>query len=197
MISSFNKGIYNVFPTKNVDIHELVTMIMFNSYKEKIFQIRDLREKNQEYKSLKKSLPYFTPNCMVKKRSLKKEEDFKKNFLEFSGYFFLDIDVSSDLPMFKKSIIEKYKDIATLICYSCSMGGVSILVKVTNSIAKENFHLIYDSIVSEYFKEEPIDPDTKDIGRAWFLTYDPDPYFNPDNSITLNEFTSYSKQKKV
>jgi len=82
MFSYFNGGITNTIPQKQINFSKLIQLITNNPHRTLINQIRLLRHQgNQEYKVLKKKLPYITPNCLVKERCIKMEEDFQTNFI--------------------------------------------------------------------------------------------------------------------
>ena len=93
MFSYFEKGITNLIPSKTIDLSQLVKLIKNNPKKSLINEIRELRLKgDQTYKEKKIFLNYITPNCSVKKRSLKEEEDYTKNFIAPSSYIYFDFD---------------------------------------------------------------------------------------------------------
>ena len=64
MISYFENGGKQTIPNKKIDIYELVEIIKHNPKIKLINEIRKLKsEGNDNYKSMKKSLPNITPNC--------------------------------------------------------------------------------------------------------------------------------------
>jgi len=136
------------------------------------------------YKKLKKTLNYITPNCVVHSRKLEGAY-FERNFIQPSGYIYFDFDVRSNVNQFKSSFIKKYGHLASMICLSSSAGGISVLFKLTNAITKDNFESIWHYIKDTYLADEVIDESAQDIGRAMFLSYDLEVYFNFDNSITI------------
>ena len=185
MFSYFRGGITNTISSGTNTLPELINLIQTNPQKEIINDIR-LKRINDDlsYKKLKKTLNYITPNCVVSKRKLEGVH-FEKNFIQPSGYIFFDFDPKSNVNQFKSTFIQKYGHIVSMVCLSSSAGGISVLFKITNTINKDNFESIWHYIRDTYLSEEVIDESTKDIGRAMFLSYDPEVYFNFENSITI------------
>jgi hypothetical protein len=186
LFSYFKNGITDTHPEKIIDLPALIKFIKNNPEKILIEWIRFLRTNgnDEEYKKLKRTLPYITPNCMVSNRRLS-GDDFDKNFHSFNQYIYFDIDISGE--EYKQSIITKYGHQVTMVCKSSSGGGISILFKVSNTITKDNFDSIWQTIRTTILKDEPVDEKCKDIGRCMFISYDPEVYVNYDNEITVEE----------
>jgi len=183
VFSYFKNGITDTNPQKIIDLPTLIRIIKDNPEKSLINWIRVLRQNNNpEYEKLKKGLPNITTNCLVKYRKLS-GDDFDKNFQSFSQYIYFDIDTPGE--EYKQYIIKKYGHQVSMVCTSSSGGGVSLLFKVSNTITKENFEQIWYDIRTTILKDEPIDEICKDIGRAMFISYDPEVYYNYDNEITV------------
>jgi len=187
MFSIFKRGIKNVYPERQpIILSDLAKLIRNNPVSGTINQIRKLRENgDQNYKELKRNLEYITPNCLVKKRSLKDDSEYSTNFINFSGYIYFDFDVPNAIE-FKREFIQKYKHIVSLVCISSGGGGISVLIKVNIDHTKENFNSAWEFIVTELFKDEPIDSQTKDIGRAMFISSDPDVFTNYENELEIS-----------
>lgn len=185
MFSYFEDGITDTKCKKTIDITELVKLIEDNPQKKTITRIRTLREQGDDYKEVKESLPYITPNCILSRRKLE-GESFQKNFISFSGYIYIDLDVPiSKTRNYKEYFIKKFGHMVALVCFSSSMGGISALFKIENEITREN-HQLYWYYLKEYvLKGEPVDDKSKGIGRAMFISQDSDVFFNPTNSIFL------------
>ena len=185
MFSIYAGGIGKIYPQpKPVTIIELVQLIRSNPDSTKIDEIRQLRKNgDKNFKALKRTLTYITPNCVLKKRDLKD----KNNFQYSSGYVFLDYDNMDDVPAFKNQFIQKFGHIVSMVCISSSAGGISVLVKVDLDLTPNNFTSAWEHLVNDVFSEvsEFIDLGTKDIGRAMFVSYDPDVFSNFDNEINL------------
>jgi hypothetical protein len=200
MISYFQDGINDIIPRKQIDIAQLVKIIRDNPLRDKIEHIRLLRLNGDEvYRKLKKQLPYVTPHCKVKVRNLNKETGgLEKNLVSFSNYIYCDIDGMSDVDQYKKYFIERYGQFALLVCKSCSCGGLTVLFRITNEITIENFDVIYYNLISTVLKDEKVDPNAEGIGRAMFISSDPDVWFNYDNEVELdlsnNDATEIKKE---
>ncbi len=196
MFSIFKEGIKNVYPERQpIILSDLAKLIRKNPASETINQIRQLRENgDQSYKELKRTLEYITPNCVVKKRILKDDSEYSTNFINFSGYIYFDFDVPNAIE-FKREFIQKYRHIVSLVCISSGSGGITVLVKVNIELTKENFQNAWEYIVSEVFKDESsyLDTKTKDIGRAMFISSDPDVFVNYENELGINtdDLTKY------
>jgi len=187
MFSIFKKGIKNVYPEKQpIILSDLAKLIRNNPASEKINQIRQMRESgDQAYKNMKRTLEYITPNCVVKKRNLKDNSEFDSNFINFSGYIYFDLDIT-DAVQYKQEFIRKFKHIVSLVCISSGGCGISVLVKVNTNLTKDNFNSVWEYIAFEVFVDELLDTKTKDIGRAWFISSDPQVFINYENELVIN-----------
>jgi hypothetical protein len=188
MFSIFKNGIKNIYPEKQpIILPDLVKMIRNNPATEMINHIRRLREnKDQSYKDLKRDLAYITPNCVVKKRSLKMDSEFDSNFSCFSGYIYFDFDVENAYD-FKHYFTSKYKHIVSLVSISASAGGISVLVNPNVVLTNENFNSVWDYVLNEVFTEVASSADlkTKDIGRAMFVSSDPEVFVEYENELII------------
>ena len=185
MFSYFSHGVTHHHPYKTITLPELVSIIKDNPNRTLVEWIRHLRRHNNlEYKELKRRLPTITTNCTVKSRKLS-DQYFGENFLSFNQYIYFDIDTSGE--EYKQYIINRYGHQLTMVCTSCSAGGVSLLFRVSNTITRDNFDDIWYTIRNTLLKEEPVDESCKDIGRILFISYDPDLYINYENEILLPE----------
>jgi len=186
MFSIFKKGIKNVYPEKQpIILSDLAKLIRNNPASETINQIRKMRENgDQDYKDFKRKLEYITPNCVVKKRCLKDDSEYKTNFVNFSGYIYFDFDIT-DAVQFKQEFIQKYKHIVSLVCISSSGGGISVLVKVNTDLTKNNFNSVWEYLAFEIFNGELVDTKTKDCGRAMFISSDPDLFVDYENELVI------------
>lgn len=185
-------GIRNPFPTEHSSICRYIEIVRNNPERILIRDIRKLRlDGSDQYKILKDTASYCTPSCELKYKKLSNHH-FKKNFNGFSGYFYFDFDLVfedqyNDVRAFKQYFIEKYGDYVTTVAISISGGGISVLLKVPveiNSTKEYNdaWHVIRNTI----FHAEPVDSNVCDLGRALFLTDDPDIFVNHDSEIDFN-----------
>jgi hypothetical protein len=186
-VFSIFTSIKNAIPEKSIDFPSLIKLIRNNPQKDLINTIRDLRKHDKEYKTRKRELFNITPNCIVTYRSLKTDNEFENNFKQFSQFVYLDIDGVKDVEEYKNYFINKYGNIVSLVSLSASLGGLNILIRVSNTITQSNFKDIRSSIIMTYLMDEIqyIDPNCVDIGRAMYISSDPNVYFNYENEITI------------
>ena len=189
MFSIFLGGIKQIIPDRIIDLQELADYVSSGFNQDLINLIRSKRKSGDVgYKNLKKKLPYITPQCILKKRNLSSPEDINKNICQFSNYIYLDIDsipMGKTLESYKKYIINKYRNHVSLVCYSASMQGLSILVKIKNKVNLENFNRIRDFVIKEIFGDELIDPNASGIGRALYISNDNEIFVNHSNKIEI------------
>lgn len=183
MFSYFKDGVKNTTPNKTISIEALVKEIKTNN-NPTIQDIRNLNVNAADYhkrkKKLKSSLPNITVNSIVSYRS-------DDHIIAFNGYMYFDIDNVDDAAIYKSQLIKQYKDYISMICVSCSGNGLSILTKIENEIIRENFDCIRQYICNTIFKELNLDPNTDRKSNIWFISYDPDCYFNPSSVISIPE----------
>jgi hypothetical protein len=194
MFSFFNGGITSLFPKRHIDFPSLIMLIRNNPEKIKIEKVRELRNSNLDYSTSKSYLPYITPNCLVRKRNLN-ESDY--NLITLSSYIYFDIDDYPNSLQLKERFIVEYGHLASLICISCSGGGISILFKISNKLNSEiDFLIARQHILDTILLNENIDINAGGIARAMFISYDPNLYYNIDNQIDIpNQLLKKKKYK--
>jgi hypothetical protein len=206
MFSFFEDGITQTIPSQSIQLQRLVQKTLNNPQIELINEIRALRRAgNNNFKIKKRDLANITPGCIVKERSLL-GENFSLNFLCSTGYVFIDFDFEDieNVNERKKSFIEKYGELIAFCCVSASTGGLSVMVRVDASIeSAEQYTAIWIHLTSNVFTEFIADKSTKDIGRAMYISSDPDVYVNYESivdlkSVQLNPYggEGISKNKK-
>ncbi len=184
MFSHFEKGIKDIKCSKFIGFPDLIKLIQNNPNAHKIETIRNLRKNGDElYKSLKSELPNITPSCMVKLRNLE-DDQFDQNFIQFSQYLYYDID-KWNAEEYKSYFINRYGHQASMICISSSGGGISVLFKIKNTITKDNFSEIWQTVRDNLLSDEPIDNNSKGIGRAMFISNDPSVFYNYENELEV------------
>jgi hypothetical protein len=194
MFSYFNGGIKNIYPKKYIDFPSLVKLIKNNPEKLKIEKVRELRRSGLDYSIPKSYLPYVTPNSLVKVRKLK---DADYNLIAPSSYFYIDIDDYPNSQKLKDRFIVEYGHLASLICISCSGGGISILFKVSNHLKTEkDFQIARQYIVDNIIVGEKNDENVKDLARAMFISSDPDLFYNYENEIEIPAILFKRKRKE-
>ncbi|PQJ09589.1 hypothetical protein CJD36_016755 [Flavipsychrobacter stenotrophus] len=193
MYSYFEKGIRDCNPNRKISIERLVKLIKVNDTPA-IKAIRALDATHPKYTAnkvkLKRFLPNITPCCTVTYRD-------DASIKEFSGYMYFDIDKEGDALNLKSKIIEKYRDFISMICLSCSGQGLSFFTKVENEITADNFDSIRRYICEYIFTDLNLDPQTKSKSNAWYISYDPDCYYNPSAIIEIPEQYILTKEKNL
>lgn len=175
---------------KHINFYDLVDLIKDSPIREKYPLLYDLRksgntEECRKYKQ--ENIPWITPNAMVKRRKLSKQNDFDLNFIQSSGYVYFDIDViEGGIDQYKNSLIEKYGSIVSLISKSCSNRGISILVKINVLVKSINeFERVYEYVRLTYFPDLKFDDDVNRLGSSWFVPYDENVFVNHDSCIII------------
>ena len=195
MFSYFNGGIKSIYPKRHIDLPKLVRLIKNNPEKFKIERVRELRKSGSNYQCLKDSLSYITPNCIVKVRKLK---DADYNLIAPSSYIYFDIDDYPNSKQLKDRFIVEYGHLASLICISCSGGGISIFFKVSNLLKNEHDFLIARQyIIDNILVNEKIDTNAGGIARAMFISSDPDLFYNYENELDIPVELFKKRKNKV
>lgn len=197
MFSKFNGGINNIFPNETIDLLTVSHLVKNNPEKDQIIEIRNIRAKHPGakgkglVKSRKKKLSNLTVSGIVKIRSLSGPGEFESNFISPSGYIFFDIDKDdvSKTPDFKRKFIEKYGDKASFVCYSSSMGGISVFIKYSGIVFRNisEFETLRQYIIETHFAEikDEIDPSTEGVGQTWYISVDENPHENYKSIIKI------------
>jgi len=186
VFSYFDRGIKNTIPNKIIDLPELVYIIKTNNRKDDVGLVRTLKSNgDNNYKRIKETLPNITPHCIVKKRCLR-DVDFESNFISASGYVYIDIDNIEDAAELKRDLILEYGDKANLICLSAGGNGIAMLFRLTNTITQENFNTLRSELIHSLLSSIKVDRNSGGLGRAMFISYDPEVWYNYDNRITLS-----------
>jgi DNA-binding MarR family transcriptional regulator len=172
---SFDELIRKIVSPDNIEIYHELHELKKTSTKE---VCRDFK---------RRSLPWITPNAMLRYRSLANEGEFEKNFIQSSGYVYFDIDdVDGDVDEYKVQLVVNLGEHASLISKSSTGGGISILFRVNVSInSVADYNNVYDFISRTYLQGMKLDDDVKRFGAAWFLPFDSDVFFNFHNSIQV------------
>ena len=190
--SYFKNGITDLIPSNIIDFDTIVDLILNNPEDSIINQIRRLRiEGNEIYKKIKQGQQYFTPHSVLRYRKLE-GDFFNKNFIDFSGYIFYDLDLNNQLnevDNYKNYIIKKYGSLASLICKSISGGGVTIGFKIKNKIESINqFNSAISFITTNilYKEIDYIDVSLYRVGQPLHITSDPMAFVDFNNEIEVD-----------
>jgi hypothetical protein len=201
VFSYFQGGLKNTKLPIIIGLPDYVRKVKDNSLEQEYNLIRGLRTSgNEEYKILKRQLPYITPSVLLKERKLSSPCEIQENLIQFTGYFYFDIDVFPEqysVYTYKDYIVKRYGHLVSFICLSSSLGGVSILIKVTNEVTANNFHNLWDTIRLTILKDEEIDTNCQGIGRAMIQSHDKELYVNYDNCLTIDSIIVNKKKKGI
>lgn len=200
LFSKFNINLERPIPDEEIDLEKLVliTISPSNDQKAKIEELRKLKiENEEEYRRQKIEMPHVTPACLVKRRKLSKKQDFKANFIAATGYIYFDIDNVENADLEKEKLIQTYGSLISFACKSLSNRGLSFIVKVTNPInSSQDYEDLWIFLSLNQFKDLNLDPKVKNISRAMMISYDPEPFVNYSNQITIHpkELDEFKKQ---
>jgi len=182
VFSYFQNGIEDIVPQKNIDFNSLVNVIRTNPCRNKIEKVRQLKRiGDKRFEDIKRSLPNITPHCLLKVREFNSE-----NLLSMSGYIYFDLDKFPDAHAAKERFINELSDVASLICVSTGGDGVSILFKSAIPVTDANYLQIREAIQTKYLHKEILDNSVKNIGRAMFISYDPDVFVSYSNEVVVD-----------
>ena len=164
-----------------ISIHDLVDYIRNNPQCDVIDKIRHFRlqGKENEVNLLKQNNLYFVnPNYYLDGRGQ----------CVGSGFIYLDIDrVVGDVERFRKSFIEQYGHLVSLVCLSSSGRGLSLLVPVSHSINNSTtFKRVY-RYVSSLFGATEFDHAVGHLKSNWFLSGDENVYYNNSSPLIIDD----------
>ena len=166
----FHNGIANVIPNGEITITKFLELIKSDT---PLFEkIRNCKEKDERNK-LKSKLSYVTFAGTFEKRANEK-------LIKSSGLACLDYDDIENLEEVK----EKLKSDEHTFCLfdSPSGKGVKLIVKIPEVKENQSYRNRWVSI-ARHFNITKADEATKDISRACYLSYDANPYFNPESKV--------------
>lgn len=162
----------NVYATKPTESKTLYSICTSSEYEEIVSLLRSMQKGSEDYNTLKKTLPCFTPSMECTQRGA-------EYMTAHSGYVCIDWD-NIDNPTEFKQTLKDFKFIA-FAAESCSGKGVYAMVKVE----KPNLHSQHYEALLEFFDRlgYPADTHCKDIARLRIVSYDPTSYYNADATV--------------
>lgn len=163
------ENIYSTIPADKKFLFDLCTT---KEHIEIIKLLRSMERGSEDYLSVKKSLPCFTPSIICTKRGT-------DHIVSHSGYVCLDWDNIDD-PMKLKINLTKFSFIA--FCgLSCSGRGLYAMIR----IEQPNMHRQHYEALLEFFDRLgiPADPACKDLARTRIISYDPQYYYNEKANV--------------
>lgn len=201
--SHFKNGIKDPVPVGIMNFNDLANYILANPNASTIDEIRRLRlQGNVLYRKIKEEQQNFTPHCMLKYRKLE-GHFFERNFIDFSGYIFYDLDLGDrldEVDSYIKYLISKYGYLASIICKSISGGGATIGFKIKNRIKiPQHFFSAISYITKNILDKEItyIDTSLYKIGQALYITSDPLAFVDFYNEIEVDLDTQNIIRKSI
>jgi hypothetical protein len=186
VFSLYEGEINNNTPTSTIDINSLVEIIKTNPYNKDFTTLRKYNKGEHQYDEGKKSLIRCHPNCVVTFNSLK-DDNFDRNYIQGSGYIYLDIDSVEYPEHAKEQFINQFGNKLAMVCISSGGRGLSILVKINHQInSKCHFKEIVRYIKDIHFPGVDFDKNTDKLNTMWFISYDQNVYYNPNSIIDVS-----------
>jgi len=170
IFSFFSNGIKNTIPNDEINISKFLKII-----KEENPLIEQIRNESDKDKRdlLKSKLSYITFGGTFEKRA---NDKLKQG----SGLVCLDYDGLQNIEETKQKLMKN--EYTYCVFVSPSGKGLKLLVKIPEVKNNEEYKSRWSSIAHHYNITET-DESTKDISRACYLSYDTNPYFNPNSKI--------------
>lgn len=184
---------YNV-TIPELPIDYLQWMIKSNPHKETISELHTLAKGTTRYKEIKDALPCVKPHGTFNRYAT------TKNFKNYSGYIFIDID-KGNIAQIKAKLIKEYSDKVYMLGKSVGGVGLFAYVKIANKekVTADNFLNVQKYVVYNLFKEFVVDPNSLGLARNHVIPYDPELLVNENASVlipnhVLNNNNSESKK---
>lgn len=194
MFSFYDERINNLTPTKTIEFSELIDIVRKNPYQRDYKTLRSLSKGDKRYRQLKRKLPRINPNCVLNFNKIEGEL-FNYNYICGSGYIYLDIDGLVDAKAYKKEFIQQYGDLVAMVSLSSGGKGLSILVRINENIeSKQHYKDVLNYIKENCFNGVIFDKDAEKLSQCWFISYDPEVYFNNNNIIDVSSVEKCVKQ---
>ena len=170
---SYFSNIKSVSPLKTVSAYKVLDEIKNGKYQSIISNVRledDKKKRNLE----KQKLPYVTFSGTFETRA-------KNNLKKSSGLAVLDFDNVKDLNELKHLIESDNYTLSSFL--SPSGNGLKVLVKIPPVDSDKHYKEFYLELCDYYSQYHEVDPSTKDISRATYLSYDPELFLNVDSEM--------------
>jgi hypothetical protein len=166
----------------------LLWCLTTDRYKKQVEAIRSLSDADLRTKK-KKQLPGFTPSGLFAERKA-------RGLIQHSGYICLDIDAKdnphiTDWQRFIHDVGQKYPFIA-YAGLSVSGKGAFLIVPIKHT---ERHTQHFDALVKELTPDVIVDKSGRDVSRYRFMSYNADPYLNPD-ADTYGKFIEPKKAER-
>ena len=170
--SFYKKPIRSVRPVKTMNVLDVFNLISSGTYKEATEELRAIPKGSEAKKFKASNFDYVTFSGVFRSRS-------ESNLLEYSGLIVIDFDHLLNLDKTRNQLINDPELETELLFVSPSGDGLKWVVNVGIDVTE---HSPCFTGITNYLRETyqlDIDPSGKDVSRACFLPYDPNPFINP------------------
>lgn len=182
---SFYNVINETIPSDIIDMDGLIKSLKSREMKTHILKIRNEKDKDKQTE-LKKNLPVIATTGVFYKRN-------NKSQTEANGLACFDFDDVENPEQLKEDF--KKCPYAILVFFS-PRKGIKVFVRIPEYKGADEYKKIYEN-VREYFRKDFMEPDkTSDVSRGCFLSWDEEPYFNPDAKVFDKEIKEITSNKK-
>lgn len=170
--SFYKRPIRSVTPSQTLTIPDVFKLISSQEYKDSTERLRGISDINEAKVFKAANFDYVTFSGTFRSRG-------EANLLKHSGLIVLDFDHLANVEKVKDQLINDPEIETELLFISPSGDGLKwvVNVEINASEHRECFLGITNYLSATY--QLDIDPSGKDVSRACFLPYDPNPYINP------------------
>ena len=170
--SFYNRPIRSIRPVKTVNISDVFSLISGDTYKDATERLRNISNGNDAKEFKASNFDYVTFSGVFTSRR-------ETSLLQYSGLIVIDFDHLLDLNKTKEQLINDPELETELLFVSPSGDGLKWVVNVGVEVEEHRPCFIgVANYLSKTYQLE-VDSSGKDISRACFLPYDPNPYINP------------------
>ena len=170
--SFYNRPIRSIRPVKTVNISDVFSLISGDTYKDATERLRNISNGNDAKEFKASNFDYVTFSGVFTSRR-------ETSLLQYSGLIVIDFDHLLDLNKTKEQLINDPELETELLFVSPSGDGLKWVVNVGVEVEEHRPCFIgVTNYLSKTYQLE-VDSSGKDISRACFLPYDPNPYINP------------------
>lgn len=159
----------------------------FKDFLEQLRTVRSIDE--QQYKQLKKQLPYFV--CGIFHPPVRRKENFAA-----IHHFLLDLDHLASAELDRLEVAERLKQAPEVaMCFTSPSGdGLKVMFNLSEPCRDAALFSAFYKLFARRFAErwglqQAIDFQTSDVTRACFMSYDPQAWYNEQAvPVVLEDF---------
>ena len=180
-------------PYNTISVLDWIVATTGQEAREVIEPVRPLDKETRKRKKL--SFPCFTPSVVLSTKA--KEVPMENKLKSYNGVFCGDLD--NIPPADQAGYIEILSQIPGVFFIAQSFSGQGLYFFTVTDNTDWRRHGLYFDALSEAVEEatgKALDPLTKDVGRLRALSYDSDPFVNPEPGVfTLPDGFEESRNK--